>query len=167
MLKYTIARGLALCDAAKISLPILDVTLASGFCTVNPKAPEVSYGAADNSNISPALHVDLGPPSRAQSGVPTTAASLTQSRHFSSEEGFQSYGREFGNGEASTRGAPADEETFVDASMPDGMNDAEDEEQEESQDEVEMRLRVLESALKHVVCSAALSSPLMRQTRNW
>ena len=161
MLKYPLARGLALCDAAKLSLPILDVTLTSGFFTVSQKAAKVGCGAADSPSSAPAAHHDISAPSRARLGVPTSAASPTQSRCFSSEDGFRSYGRDFGSGEAPSGGAAANEEPFADTSMPEGMEDAGDEEQQESQDEMEMRLRLLESALKHVVCSAAPSSPYM------
>ena len=152
MLKYSLARGLALCDAAKISLPILDVTLASEFFTVSHKAAKVGCGAADSLLSAPAAHHDITAPSRAQSGIPTSATSATQSRCLSSEDGFRSYGRNFGNGEAATGGAAATAEPFADTSMPEGMEDAGDDGQQESQDEMEMRLRLLESALKHVVC---------------
>ena len=152
MLKYSLARGLALCDAAKISLPILDVTLTSGLFTVSQKAAKDGCGAAESSSFAPAAHYDFSAPSRARLGVPTSATSPTQSRGFSSEDGFRSYGRDFGSGEAPSGGAAANEEPFPDTSMPEGMEDAGDEEQQESQDEMEMRLRLLESALKHVVC---------------
>ena len=164
MFRFPIARSLALCDAAKISLPMLDVTLASGFLTVNQIAAEVSCGAADKFLFAPAAWNDLCAPPRRGLGVPTTATSLTQSRRLSSEESFRGYGRDFGNDETSTGGAATDEEAFADARMPEGMEGAEDGEEQESQDEIEMRLRLLESALKHVVCSAAPSSAHMRQS---
>ncbi len=164
MLKYPLARGLALRDAAKISLPILDVTLTSGFFTVSQKAAKDGCGASQSPSFAPAAHYDFSAPSRARLGVPTSAASPTQSRCFSSEDGFRTYGRDFGSGEAPSGGAAGNEEPFADNSMPEGMEDAGDEEQQESQVEMEMRLRLLESALKHVVCSAAPPSPHMSQS---
>ena len=155
MFKYPLTRGLALCDAAKISLPILDVTLASGFLTVNQRPAKGGCGAADSPSFAPAAQYDISAPSRARLGAPASAESPTQSRHFSSEDGFRSYGRDFGNGQAPIGGAAADEEAFAETSMPEGMEDAGDEEQQESQDEMEMRLRLLESAMKHVVWSAS------------
>ena len=152
--KRALARALALCDAANLRLPVLEVSLARGLV----------YGQFPTSDIPKQSAIVLQTPAVSFSSLPgrppsdtathDRVTSLTQSRHYSSEEDFREYGRNFGDGGGSVSGTGVADEEFAGAAFPEGLGEEEyvnDNEEHESEDEMEMRLQLLKAALSHVV----------------
>ena len=145
-----------MCDAAKIRLPFLEVSLARGVVSFHAGPPDFARNGryeldAQAVTFSRGLYTD----SLHRAGF-DGVTSLIQRRQFSSEEAFREYGRNFGDGGRSMDGAKSPVEDFADASYPEGLVEEEHmsgEEEQESKNEREMREQLLRAALSHVVCS--------------
>lgn len=149
--RSTLLRALALCDAAKVRLPILEVNLARGLVAAHQPASELCR----KDHICSTSGYD--PFSTLQGDVMLTSSgysSITQSRQLSSEAAFREYGRNFGDESRMSEGTAVPNDQFVAESIPEGLHeDVEDMdgEQQESEDETEMRQQLLKAALMHVV----------------
>lgn len=155
MSRPSLARALALCDAAKLRLPTLEQGFARGLFAAHHTASEpyrkdVSISGLGLTSRSCAKDAVL--PTKTG---PSIVSSVIQSRKLSSEGAFREYGRNFSNDEASTGGPELNDAQFASATMPEGLNedDGMDDEQQESEDEVKMRQQLLKAALSHVVRS--------------
>ena len=153
--RQALGRALALCDAAKLRLSILEESLARGLASFHA-------GAANSARKELVAH------SVAYSRVSCTdlahradtekVTSLIQRRQSSSEEAFREYGRNFGDASTPVGGAELPDEGYGEPSYPEGLfeeDNMDDEEQHESKDEREMRQQLLKAALPHVVRTEA------------
>ena len=149
--RSTLLRALALCDAAKVRLPILEVNLARGLVAAHQPASELCRKDCICSTPGD------DPFSTLQGDVMLTSSgysSTTRSRQLSSEAAFREYGRNFGDESRMSEGTAVPNDQFVAESIPEGLHeDVEDMdgEQQESEDEAELRQQLLKAALTHVV----------------
>jgi len=157
--KRALARALALCDAGNLRLPVLEVSLARGLvCGLFP-ASDIPKQSAIVSQTPAESFSSLAGRQSSDTATHDRVTSLIQSRHYSSEEAFREYGRNFGDGGGSVSGTGVADEEFAGAAFPEGLGEEEymnDDEQHESEDEIEMRIQLLKAALSHVVSQRSL-----------
>ena len=149
--RQAFGRALALCDAAKLRLPILEESLARGLASFHAGAAKT---ASNELGAHPVAFSRTQCTDLAHRANNEKVTSLIQRRQSSSEEAFREYGRAFGDGSTPVGGPEQPDEGYGEASYPEGLFEEEhmdDEEQHESKDEREMRQQLLKAALPHVV----------------
>ena len=149
--RSALLRALALCDAAKVRLPILELNLARGLVTAHQLASEL---CRKDKICSKTGYEPYGTLQSDFMLTPLGHSNINQSRQLSSEAAFREYGRNFGDESKISEGTAVPDERFVAQSIPEGLHeDVEDMggEQQESEDETEMRRQLLKAALTHVV----------------
>ena len=143
--RQAFGRALALCDAAKLRLPILEESLAMGLVSFHAGAAKTASNEL-NAHFAAFSRVSCSELAHRVNSDGVTL--LIQRRLSTSEEAFRGYGRNFGDGPTPVGGAESPDESHGEASYPEGLFEEanmEDEEQQESKDEREMRQAAAQS----------------------